>query len=67
MPSRGLAFRVAIEINGENFIERALEPRDEALEQTAGQLVSAIQEYLEKQQNVNNEIGNEDASGSGIF
>lgn len=67
MPSRGLASRISIEINGENLVERALEPRDEVLEQTAGQLVAAIQNYLQKQQTVSNEIGNEDTSGSGIY
>lgn len=67
MPSRGLASRIAIEINGEQLIERALEPRDEVLEQTAAQLVGAIQRHLEKQQTVANEIGNEDTSGSGIY
>lgn len=67
MPSRGLASRISIEINGENLVERALEPRDEVLEQTAAQLVNAIRNHLEKQQNVANQIGNEDTSGSGIF
>lgn len=67
MPSRGLASRISIEINGENLVERALEPRDEVLEQTAAQLVSAIQNHLQKQQTVANEIGNEDTSGSGVY
>jgi curli production assembly/transport component CsgE len=67
MPSRGLASRISIEINGESLVERALEPRDEVLEQTAGQLVSAIQNHLQKKQTVANEIGNEDTSGSGIY
>ena len=67
MPSRGLASRISIEINGESLVERALEPRDEVLEQTAAQLVSAIQNHLQRQQTVANEIGNEDTSGLGIY
>ena len=67
LPSRGFASHIAIEINGETLIEQPLEPRDEIIEQTAAQLVEAIQKHLERQTNLNEELDNEDATGTGIF
>lgn len=66
-PSRGRVARVSLSINEEEILQRNLSPRFELLEQQVNIAVRVLTRHLQKKESVKKQLGNEDASGSGIF
>ena len=67
MPSRGRISRVAMAVNDDVILQRNLSPRYDLLEQQVNLAIRVLTNHLKKKESVKDQMGNEDAMGSGIF
>ncbi len=67
VPSRGRISRVAMAVNDDIILQRNLSPRYDLLEQQVNLAIRVLTNHLKKKESVKDQMGNEDAMGSGIF
>ncbi len=67
LPSRGRISRVAMAVNDDIILQRNLSPRYDLLEQQVNLAIRVLTRHLKKKESVKDQLGNEDAMGSGIF
>ena len=67
LPSRGRIARVSLSVNDEEVLQRNLSPRYELLEDQVNLAIRVLTHHLQKKESVKQQLGQEDASGSGIF
>lgn len=67
MPSRGLGARVSIEVNENVVLYRFLQPRSGLIEEEANFTISYIKNYLNRNENLKQDMEAGDTMGSGIY
>lgn len=66
-PARGIATVVMVDINDSRVIETPLQPRYDIIEAIARQATRSIYNYLLNYEQVQQQLSDDDLSGSGIF
>lgn len=66
-PDRGLASILMIDINDNRVIETPLQPRYDVVESIATQAVQICYEYLLNYEQIQQQLSDDDLSGSGIY
>jgi len=67
LPARGIGARVAIQVNDNIVLYRFLQPRGDLVEQEANISISYVKRYLQKNENVKQDMESGDQKGSGIY
>jgi len=67
LPSRGLGATVTVQVNEDVVLYRFLQPRGALIEEEANLAISYLQNYLQKNENIKQDLESGDQSGSGIF
>jgi len=67
LPGRGIGARVSIEVNENVVLFRFLQPRNELIEEEANLTISYLKQYLQKNENLKQDMEAGDTMGSGIY
>ncbi len=67
LPARGIGARVSIHVNDNIILYRFLQPRGDLVEQEANTSISYVKRYLQKNENLKQDMESGDQLGSGIY
>ena len=67
LPARGIGARVSIHVNENIVLYRFLQPRGDVVEQEANISISVVKNYLQKSENLKQDMESGDQQGSGVY